>query len=54
MTKNQKVSNGARFEFLNWDLILVFVSDFDIRISDLFRWRPFAVAQDMLGAKSWI
>jgi len=27
-----------------------FVSDFDIRILDLFRWLPFGSAQDGLGA----
>jgi hypothetical protein len=44
---------GTGSSFLNLDLDLFdfkFVSDFDIRISDLFRWRPFDFAQDMLGA----
>jgi hypothetical protein len=31
-----------------------FVSDFDIRISDFVRWRPFDLAQDMLGSLNFL
>ena len=36
MTKNQNVSNEAGLNFENWDLILLFVSDFELRISDFY------------------
>jgi len=36
---NPKTHKLARFEFCNLDLSFAFVSDFDIRISDLSRYK---------------